>query len=163
MSTTAASSKKDGQLVLGAMIAFFVVFASVDAYFVYSALSTHTGVIDKHPYETGLMFNDRLAQAEKQKAMDLQTKAEYNAPILQLSLLDKDGDPLQGAMVTAKIIRPVQDGYDFETVLNYKGGGLFQANLDLPLEGLWLAQIEAQWQDNKQQQTYQTEMNFVQP
>lgn len=59
-------SRKDGKIVLMAFVGFFVTFAAVDAYFVYKALSTHTGVVVENAYEQGLKFNDLLAKAKKQ-------------------------------------------------------------------------------------------------
>ncbi len=57
--------KKDGRRVLIYLLAFFAVFASVDAFFVYKALSTNTGVVSENAYEQGLRFNDVIDEAEK--------------------------------------------------------------------------------------------------
>lgn len=60
-----AQSKKDGRIVLLCLVSFFVVFASVDAFFVYKAVSTHTGVVSENAYEHGLNYNDIIAEAKK--------------------------------------------------------------------------------------------------
>lgn len=60
-------SKKTGRLVLFSLIAFFIVFASVDAYFVYKAVSTNTGAIVENPYEQGLNYNEIIARAKEIK------------------------------------------------------------------------------------------------
>ena len=65
MENEQTKNRKDGRIVLMALIAFFVVFASVDAYFVYKALSTHTGVVVEHAYEVGLNYNDIIEQAQQ--------------------------------------------------------------------------------------------------
>lgn len=62
-------NKKAGHWLLAWLIGFFVVFASVDAYFVYTALSTHTGVVAENSYEVGLKYNDILQEA-KRRAQD---------------------------------------------------------------------------------------------
>lgn len=60
-------SKSAGKKVLLSFIAFFVVFASVDVFFVYKALTTHTGVVAENAYEIGLNYNDVIAEAKKRK------------------------------------------------------------------------------------------------
>lgn len=155
--------RKSGFRVLISLLAFFVVFASVDAFFIYKALSTHTGVIEEHTYEKGLAFNQALKQARIQDDMDVAATAGYKDDLLTFSLADKNGQAFDGAIVKAKIIRPVQDGYDFETVLQYKGQGQYQTKLDLPLQGLWQAQIEAKWDTLNQHNKYQKELNFIHP
>jgi nitrogen fixation protein FixH len=59
------AQKKYGKRVLIYLLAFFAVFASVDAFFVYKALSTNTGVVSENAYEQGLRFNDIIDEAEK--------------------------------------------------------------------------------------------------
>ncbi len=65
MSDQATQSKKDGRRFFLILFGFFVIFASVDAFFVYKALSTNTGVVSENAYEQGLRYNDILAEAKK--------------------------------------------------------------------------------------------------
>tara|TARA_R110002126_G_scaffold274335_2_gene419290 strand:+ start:7706 stop:7936 length:231 start_codon:yes stop_codon:yes gene_type:complete len=65
--TLQQANKKSGRRALFYLLAFFVIFASVDAFFVYKALSTHTGVVAENAYEIGLNYNDVIAEAKKQK------------------------------------------------------------------------------------------------
>lgn len=58
---------KDGKRVFLAFLAFFVVFASVDAFFVYKAISTLPGVVSENAYEIGLNYNKIIAEAKKRK------------------------------------------------------------------------------------------------
>lgn len=39
--------KNDGRRLLLYLILFFLTFVSVDAFFVYKAMTTHTGVVDQ--------------------------------------------------------------------------------------------------------------------
>lgn len=57
----------DGKRILLGFIAFFVVFASVDAFFVYKAISTLPGVVSENAYEIGLNYNKIIAEAKKRK------------------------------------------------------------------------------------------------
>lgn len=67
MEEQAPKKKESGWWVLWAFLAFFAVFASVDAYFVYQAISTHTGVVVENPYEVGLNYNEIIEKAEQLK------------------------------------------------------------------------------------------------
>jgi nitrogen fixation protein FixH len=57
-------SKKEGKKVLFALLAFFAIFSSVNAFFVYKALSTNTGVVVENAFEQGLNYNDIIAKAK---------------------------------------------------------------------------------------------------
>ncbi len=50
-------SRKTGFWLLFSLLAFFITFASVDAFFIYKALSTHTGTVSETPYEDGLKLS----------------------------------------------------------------------------------------------------------
>lgn len=65
--TETGTPPKDGRRVLLAFLSFFVVFASVDAFFVYKAISTLPGVVSENAYEIGLHYNKIIAEAEKRK------------------------------------------------------------------------------------------------
>jgi nitrogen fixation protein FixH len=65
--TLQQANKKEGRKALFYLLSFFVIFASVDAFFVYKAISTHTGVVAENAYEIGLNYNDVIAEAKKQK------------------------------------------------------------------------------------------------
>ena len=61
------SSRKAGRQFLVILLGFFVVMCSVNAFFVYKAVSTHKGVVVENPYETGLKFNDIIDEARKRE------------------------------------------------------------------------------------------------
>lgn len=46
-STQAAESKKIGRRFFIGLFLFFFTFASVDAFFIYKAINSHTGVVDQ--------------------------------------------------------------------------------------------------------------------
>ncbi len=144
-----------GTWVLFCFVAFFAVVAILDSIFVYMAVSTQTGLVTENPYERGVAFNDVLAKAKAQPA--LQHKASYDGGVLRWQLLEEDGGALLHAVVRAKIFRPVQDGHDVDVSLVHVGEGVYEAELPLPLKGLWLAKLESSW-DNKQ---FQTTYEFI--
>jgi nitrogen fixation protein FixH len=65
--TEVTETPKDGKRVLLAFLSFFVVFASVDAFFVYKAISTLPGVVSENAYEIGLNYNKIIAEAKKRE------------------------------------------------------------------------------------------------
>jgi nitrogen fixation protein FixH len=50
-----------GWHVLLYVLGFFAPIFAVNGYFLYSALSTHTGIVANEPYRKGLHYNDRIA------------------------------------------------------------------------------------------------------
>lgn len=144
-------SPKD-KYILYAFLGFFGTIFILDGIFVYTAISTQTGVVTERAYEKGLDYNKTLEQAKNQP--QLKDKVTFDNKVLTWNLNDKN---IQDAVVTAKIIRPIQDGYDFDIVLENKQNGIYEVILDLPLKGLWVAKLESQW-NNK---TYKTTHQFI--
>ena len=68
-------SKQDGRRILFTLLGFFAVVACVDAYFVYKAVSTHSGVVSDNAYEIGLNYNDVIEEARRRKE---QTETQGN-------------------------------------------------------------------------------------
>ncbi len=154
-------NKRAGLWFLASIILFFITFASVDAYFVYKAVSTHTGVVRDKTYERGINFNKNIEQAHIQKAEGFKGSARYKDGALTFALLSKDDAPVDNAVVTAFIQRPSHTGYDMELPLAYQGDGIYTVNLDLPLNGLWKTYIDSKWEQQQTQKRYQTSTMFV--
>lgn len=136
-------------------VMFFAVIAVVDGFFVYMAVSTHTGVVTEKPYERGLAYNELLEQAREQQGV--QQKASYKDGILRWALAEQDGAAIESAHVTAKIVRPVQAGHDFDIELMHKGSGVYEARPPVPLLGAWTAKLSSTWDDRQ----YQREFSFI--
>ncbi len=124
-------------------VIFFVFLVIINGFFIYKAVDTHTGVIDKNYYETGIKYNNILEQEKKQKELGWQAELKLvdNAK-LYLTLLDKDKNQITGAEVTADVIRPTKSGYDFK--IKFKEvGGVYISSLNFPLKGIWDINIKA--------------------
>ena len=141
--------------ILFAFLAFFGVIFIVNGFFAYKAITTQPGVVTDKPYEKGLRYNEVLAQAKNQP--NLRDKVTFNDGVLHWVLIDEDNKQINNAVSKARVIRPIQDGYDFDIILDYKGHGIYEAELDLPFKGLWVAKLESQW--NKK--TYKTTYKFI--
>ena len=154
---TATNTPKDssGKLILLYFVMFFGFIATMDGIFVYIAISTQTGVVTDQAYERGLAFNETLAKAQSQPLLN-QT-ANYESGVLRWKLSRADSTPLNSAVVSARIIRPIQDGYDHDVTLDYMENGIYETRLDLPLQGNWRAKLISKWDDKQ----YQTTFEFI--
>ncbi len=146
-----AKNKQD-RWIPWCFVAFFAVVALVDSVFVYVAVSTHTGVVIEQPYEKGLAYNDVLAKAKAQPK--LRDRLSYHDGVLRWQLSEMSGRPVSGAVVEARVIRPVQGGYDFDVALEHKGHGRYEAKVDLPFKGQWLAKLSGKWNNKQYQKTH---------
>lgn len=145
---TSTRSPKD-KYILFAFLAFFGVVFIVDSIFIYTAITTQTGVVSEKAYEKGLKYNETLYEAISQPKVD--DKVSFNDGVLRWDL------SVDNAKVVARIIRPIQDGHDFDIVLNPVANGVYEAVLTLPFNGLWEAKLSSTW-NNK---TYKTTHQFI--
>lgn len=143
-----------GTWVLLCFVAFFALVAAVNAVFISTALKTHSGVVTDQPYEKGLAYNEMLARAGEQPAVD--HKPSWQDGVLSWTLHDANGKPIE-AEVTALLYRSVKDGSDFNVTLKPAEDGIYEANIDLPMKGRWEAQLKAIWKSSQ----YQTRFMFV--
>ena len=141
-------SAKSGKVFLLCLVGFFLTFASVDAYFVYRAVNTHAGVVTENAYEKGLAYNETLEKAREQAALNIESSAAYEDGQLKLYLPN-----VYDAEVSAIFMRPTHKGHDLTQELIYNDNGYYEATVNVPLKGLWRAQIEAKWQNKETQQT----------
>lgn len=147
MMTPAAAAPRGRELrgrdVLLGLIGFFLIVFAVNGYFLYSALSTHTGVVANEPYRKGLAYNDRIAADERQARLgwtgDLE--AERSGRI-SLSLSDRDGRAVTGQAVTVSIGRPVTGKDDTALALKETAPGLYVAAGAALAPGAWIVSAD---------------------
>jgi len=141
-------------------VLFFVVLVALDGTFATIAIRTQTGLVTEDYYEEGVHYNDTLSAEAKIENLGWHSEmALADDGTFVLTLKDRDMTPLSGAQVTAKIERPVQDGYDFGLPLVETGNGRYVADIDFPMPGQWRIRIFTTWQN----QQYQRSMTFFVP
>lgn len=126
----------------------FAVVILVNGIMIYFATSSFTGLQTEGHYQRGLDYNQVLAaEAEENRlgwtvAIDFAETGNGRARV-SVAAADRDGNPVDGASVRARLVRPVQAGHDIDIELTPAGKGLYAAELQLPLQGQWdiLAQI----------------------
>ncbi len=142
-----------GKRVFLYFLMFFGSISMVDAFFVYSAISTHTGVVTENPYEKGLAYNKILEQAKQQKNINVISTQVYENGVLSMTLHDRDGRAIENAAITAKIIQPIKNGKSKDVILEYSGNGLYTVVFQDAVVGHWRAHLEAIWNNQDYQKT----------
>lgn len=140
-----------GKTILLCFVAFFGLITIVNSIFIYMAIRTNAGVVTDSAYEKGLAYNKILAAARAQPS--LQEKTTYIDGILRWELADESGKPLKSGKATALLVRPVKGGYDFLLTLKETAPGVYEARPDFPMQGLWTARLDMQWNDKQYQTT----------
>lgn len=122
---------------------FFAVIFAVDGIYIYLAKKSWRGLATEDGYKKGLKYNETLDLVKKQNELGWSGKIRFEptwqkSGNLHFNLFDKNKTPIKNALVIAKIIRPVQEGYDFELPLKYDvKSDSYLVKIDFPLKGQW--------------------------
>src|SRR5690606_40142354 len=101
MMSAKRSEELTGRHVLIGVLAFFGTVFLANGIFLYSALSTYTGVASDEPYRKGLHYNKRIAAAERQESLGWSADARLGpGEGLSLVLRDRNGRPVSGLFVS---------------------------------------------------------------
>lgn len=129
------------------VVAFFGVIIAVNVVFISLALKSNSGVVTESPYERGLAYDKTIARAEEQKKLGWTATLDVEGDRMRVTLKDKEGKGIDGKSVTVRMMRPVQQGHDFDVVLEGAGNGTYAGTFRLPLKGAWNAHISVVWAD----------------
>lgn len=129
-------------------VVFFVVVFAVNGVMVYVAASSWTGVETRQHYVKGRDYNRILEAVERQNARgwtgNLSVRPRKDGDVrLEFRLADARAAALTGAGVTARLVRPTREGYDFDVRMDDYGAGRYIADLHVPLPGQWDVRIVA--------------------
>jgi nitrogen fixation protein FixH len=133
-----------GRHVLAAFVAFFSVVFSVNGYMLFSALSTHTGVVSVEPYRKGLVYNSRIADAVRQEAIGWNDAISLDrSGVVAVRMTARGGAPLVGLQLMAVLGRPVTARGDMPLTFTETAPGDYRATVG-PIEaGTWMVTLEA--------------------
>ncbi len=132
-----------------AFVGFFLVVFGANGIMVFFAFNSWTGLATEDAYIKGLAYNEQIADARDQQTLGWKAELGF-APngaqrgTLELDLKDRHGTPISGADVTAVFVRPTHAGHDLEITLENAGGGLYAAEVALPLAGQWDVRLRAE-------------------
>jgi len=122
-------------------IIYISVFAAILAVAgsVFVGIQTFDGTVTDHPYETGLAWDE----IEKKRGELGWSYRLENGPLktgrneLQITLFDKEGNPLQASAVRMEISRPSTDRYDKTYYMTHTGQNRYSTVAHFPLYGNW--------------------------
>lgn len=127
-----------GRHILAILLAFFGVVFVVNGYFLFKAISTHTGVVANEPYRKGLEYNKRISQDLKQSELNWKDNLVVGHDgRITLELLKQTGEPIKGLLVSGTIARPVTSGFDKPLSFKERATGYF-ADVGALADGSWI-------------------------
>lgn len=133
------------------LVGFLAVVVAVNMVFIYTALKTNDGLVDKDYYAKGILYNKTLEdEAALGWRIALKSTDGFKAESvngLGISILGKDGLVLSGASVRVVLMRPATDRYDNEAPLEFDGA-VYKGELYIPLTGLWDIKVIVEKDDN---------------
>jgi nitrogen fixation protein FixH len=135
-----------GQHVFLILSGFFTIVFAVNAYFIWAALSTHSGVVANEPYRKGLRYNERIAAAERQANLGWRDEIMLapDGRRLVIILRDAAGSPVRGLALVATLGRPATTRDDVALALDEASPGRYEAAIGLDGGGAFIASVEAQ-------------------
>jgi nitrogen fixation protein FixH len=132
-----------GRHVLVMLLTFFGIIFAVNGVFIYSALSTYSGVVAQEPYRRGLQYNARIAAAAKQDELGWREDTRLAGQDLTLFLHDAKQAPVAGLDVSGVIGRPSTDRHDIPVALREVQPGQYVAQFDTLDAGAWIITLNA--------------------
>jgi nitrogen fixation protein FixH len=124
-------------------VAAFAVVLAVNLSMVWLATSTFSGVDTEEAYRKGVAYNEALAAARRQEALGWSVESSLDTPApgepvaVSVRYRDRDGRPIDGLDLRARMLRPAARGRDHDLALTPLGPGLYGGVDSLPLPGLW--------------------------
>jgi nitrogen fixation protein FixH len=134
--------------VLWALLGFFAAVFLVNGAMIYSAVTTHSGLVANEPYRKGLHYNERIAASERQAHLGWSDTLQIGRDgQVRMLLSDPDGRPVRGMQVAGVLGRPSTNRYD--VVLQFVEGapGQYEAHTAPLAEGNWLVSLDVRAQD----------------
>lgn len=127
----------------------FLVVVAVNTVLIVTATGSFSGLVVAHPYKKGAEYTQVHQALVAQKALDwhytLEAMEQGGGRIrVAMQWNDRAGLALSDLSVSLDASRPVENVAPIEVDLLSRGGGRYEAVLDLPREGLWDLRITAE-------------------
>ncbi len=152
MTETLASKEYKKKFIIALAIFWGAIFIS-NGIFVYYANTSWTGLTSQHAYDEGLAYNKTLAAKQKMLKLGWQGKISFDnksltKTVISINLKNKQNKIITGATLQAKLVRPTREGFDKTIPLKEVTKGVYSAETNLPLAGLWDVIIMAKYGDD---------------
>jgi len=127
-----------------AVAASMLVVIMVNVGMVYTALSSFPGQAGDEGFELSNHYDAVLAQVERQASLGwtIAVRADAASPPV-VTLNERGGVPLTGAVITATAERPLGAAQTRRLVFRELGGGDYVADMALPMPGQWAVTLAA--------------------
>jgi len=120
-------------------------FLTVNAIFIYLAITTSPGLVMEDYYDKGRAYEENVLKImAAQNALNWDTKLALPAQIItqqpdtfRFSAVDSRGLPIMDADVSVVAYRPSDAEADFRVRLDQAAPGQYQALIAFPLPGIW--------------------------
>ena len=130
----------------------FVPVIAVNVLLIRFAMSSNTGLVTDHAFDTGQSYNAVIAAGDRQAALGWQAVVDIQAAprpdaehrvALTVTLNDASGKALTGLTVSGRVVSPVDPQPDIDAALVETAGGRYRQTFTLPRAGQWELQLVA--------------------
>ncbi|RNC90640.1 MAG: cytochrome oxidase [Oricola sp.] len=125
---------------LAIILAFFGVIISVNLFMAWNATNSWTGLVVKNSYVASQHFNEVTAEKRRQLAMGWKAVPEYSEGVLTLIMHDAAQEPIEDAIITARLGRPSFEAQDHTVQFAEGEAGTYAGSTDLA-SGVWNADV----------------------
>lgn len=129
-----------------AIISFLAIVFAVNFLFLFFAIKTDDGLVDRDYYRKGLLYQTK---ADAEKKLGWEIGLAFQGPLgaglpayVKVSIVNGSGEAVKGANVVATLKRPATDRFDRPFELS-ADGGLYKGAVELPVSGFWDIEIKA--------------------
>ena len=135
------STRKTGWWYPWALFGVMAVTMIVNGLLAWIADDTFSGLVTGRFRDLGLDYNRALEGGAAQERLGWRAEIAFEprggGGLIEVRLVTREGDPVEGADAELLIRRPVEDGFDRRIGLVPEGGGRYTARVALPKPGQW--------------------------
>ena len=131
-----------GGHMLAIMVSFFSIVIAVNVFLAVMAIRTNSGLVVEDSYKAGLTYDQDMAKAKTDAAMDIHPKLYFNGVLLRVALANSNGVPVDARALSLTLGHPVSASTD--EVMSFAAGskGVFTSQAHLTPGG-WEGDLTA--------------------
>ena len=138
----------NGPKVLAILVGFFLIIFAANGVLIFLALDSWPGLETKSSYKAGQVYQQELEAGRDQAGRAWQVSAHIERRTdgvagVRVEMKDKEGAPLLGLGVTARLDRPTTTVLDQQVSLAEREAGIYVAEMTGVDAGAWTLTIEA--------------------
>ena len=127
------------------LVSLIVIVVIVNVTFITLAITTNPGLVTDDYYEKGQNLEETIVKRAAAREelgwsynMDFPTQPIiHHVNTYRFTIVDKAGIPISNADVIFKAYRPSDANADFSLAMNEPNPGMYEANIQFPLKGIW--------------------------